>query len=102
VGGLGGPRGDARRVCGRRRSGSGYAELDPAQLPASIEISNFGLLPGFAGLGLGGHLLSFAVSRALTLAPRVWVHTCSLDGPHALANYEARGLTLFSTETAPG
>jgi hypothetical protein len=29
----------------------------------------------------------------------VWVHTCSLDGPAALANYQARGLTLYRTET---
>jgi hypothetical protein len=28
----------------------------------------------------------------------VWVHTCTLDGPHALANYEARGLRPFRTE----
>jgi hypothetical protein len=28
-------------------------------------------------------------------AMRVWVHTCSLDGPAALANYQTRGFTLY-------
>ena len=28
-------------------------------------------------------------------ARRVWVHTCSLDGPHALANYTARGFRVY-------
>jgi hypothetical protein len=28
------------------------------------------------------------------------VHTCSLDGPAALRNYESRGFRLFRTETA--
>ncbi len=25
---------------------------------------------------------------------RVWVHTCTLDAPHALANYRARGMRV--------
>jgi hypothetical protein len=28
---------------------------------------------------------------------RVWVHTCTLDGPAAKANYEARGFRVVST-----
>lgn len=34
------------------------------------------------------------------LAPvkRVWLHTCSKDGPHALDNYLRRGFTLFDTK----
>jgi hypothetical protein len=27
------------------------------------------------------------------------VHTCSLDGPHALANYERRGFRVFDVRT---
>lgn len=81
---------------------AGYVELDPAGLPDSAEIAYLGLLPGFDGHGLGGHLLAFALRRGFALAPRVWVHTCSLDGPHALAHYRARGLELFRTEVAPG
>lgn len=75
----------------------GYVELD-SRRPGEVEIAYFGLLPGWSGRGLGGHLLTFALRRALALAPRVWVQTCSLDGPHALANYEARGLARFRTE----
>jgi hypothetical protein len=30
---------------------------------------------------------------------RVWVHTCTLDHPSALKNYQARGFSLYKTET---
>ena len=76
---------------------AGYAELHPQG--EACELAYFGLLPAFQGLGLGGALLTHALRRGLELAPRVWVHTCSLDGPHALANYRARGLEPFRTET---
>jgi GNAT superfamily N-acetyltransferase len=77
---------------------AGYYELRGAD-PGAVEIAYFGLLPDAQGIGLGGHLLTHALNRALELAPRAWVHTCTLDGPHALANYEARGLRRFRTET---
>jgi GNAT superfamily N-acetyltransferase len=76
---------------------AGYYELRPAD--DGVEIAYFGLLPGAQGAGLGGHLLTQALIRAFELAPRAWVQTCTLDGPHALANYEARGLRSFRTET---
>jgi len=28
-------------------------------------------------------------------ASRVWLHTCTLDHPSALANYKARGFRIF-------
>jgi GNAT superfamily N-acetyltransferase len=73
-----------------------------------VEIMYFGLFPQCIGRGLGGALLTEGMSRAWDLdarvegfppVSRVWVHTCSLDGPAALANYEARGLRIFHTET---
>jgi GNAT superfamily N-acetyltransferase len=76
---------------------AGYHELRPED-DANVEIAYFGLLPHAQGQGLGGHLLTHALRRAFALAPRAWVHTCTLDGPHALANYEARGLRPFRTE----
>jgi len=76
---------------------AGYYEL--RETGDDVEIAYFGLLPHVQGQGLGGHLLTHAVTRAFELAPRVWVHTCTLDGPHALANYLARGLRPFRTET---
>ncbi|MER3483338.1 MAG: GNAT family N-acetyltransferase [Meiothermus sp.] len=85
----------------------GYLKGTPAgyfQLEAQgndVEITYFGLLPQFGGLGLGGHLLTEAIEQAWKLGPkRVWVHTCSLDSPAALANYQARGFKLYKTETA--
>ncbi len=66
----------------------------------SIEIKYFGLLPSAIGRGLGKHLLGAAVREAWRLgASRVWLHTCTLDHPAALANYQARGFVPFRTET---
>ncbi len=78
---------------------AGYYELDP-QAPHDVEIAIFGLLAAFHGRGLGGHLLTEAVRRAFALpgTRRVWLHTCTLDGPNALANYRARGFTPFRVE----
>ncbi len=76
----------------------GYHELRVVH--ASAEIAIFGLLEGVRGLGLGGHLLTHALRRGLELAPRVWVHTCTDDGPHALGNYRARGLSVFDVRPA--
>ena len=78
---------------------AGYFDLAP-QGQAGVEIVYFGLLPDFAGRGLGAHLLSAAVTRARALgATRVHVNTCSLDGATALRNYEARGFRVYKTET---
>lgn len=79
---------------------AGYAELDE-QGDGSVELAYFGLLPAFIGRGLGGWLLERALLRAREIpgVDRVWVHTCTLDGPAALANYRARGMRDFATET---
>jgi GNAT superfamily N-acetyltransferase len=77
---------------------AGCYELDPQG--DAVEIASFGLLPAFHGRRVGGHLLTHAVRRAFELGSRVWVHTCTLDGPHALANYEARGMRVYKLETA--
>jgi GNAT superfamily N-acetyltransferase len=75
----------------------GYFELDVES--DSVEIAYFGLLPQFVGKGFGGALLSRAIERGWEKgARRVWVHTCSLDHPAALSNYQARGLRLFKEE----
>jgi GNAT superfamily N-acetyltransferase len=86
---------------------AGYAELT-SHPGGTVEITCFGLLPSFIGQGLGGWLLTEAVSRAWDLADRwpaqppttrVWLHTCSLDGPAARTNYETRGFRLYNTQT---
>ena len=78
---------------------AGYYELHAPG--ADVEIAYFGLLPHAQGSGLGGHLLTHALRRAFELAPRAWVNTCTLDGPYALANYEARGLRPYKREQLP-
>ena len=81
------------------RSVAGYYELkrDPA---GAIEIAIFGLVPQFIGRGLGGALLTHALETAWREKPkRVWLHTCNLDHPAALANYQARGMSVYKTET---
>ncbi|MFQ4134960.1 GNAT family N-acetyltransferase [Nodosilinea sp. PGN35] len=76
---------------------AGYIELE-AQAEGSVEITCFGLLPQFIGQGLGGHLLTVGVQRAWARGTRrLWVHTCSLDGPYAYKNYESRGFTRYDT-----
>ncbi|NJO81130.1 MAG: GNAT family N-acetyltransferase [Cyanobacteria bacterium RM1_2_2] len=78
---------------------AGYIELE-AQAAGNVEITYFGLLRHAMGKGLGKHLLSVGVQRAWEMgAQRVWVHTCSLDGPHALKNYQARGFQIYRQET---
>jgi GNAT superfamily N-acetyltransferase len=77
---------------------AGFYELERHD-DGSIEIVLFGLLPAFAGRGLGKWLLVEAVERAWAVgATRVWLHTCTLDSPAALPNYRARGFTPFRTE----
>ncbi|WP_282851743.1 GNAT family N-acetyltransferase [Gulosibacter sediminis] len=87
----------------------GYVHLQPQprEVDAQVEVRYFGLAEDAIGRGLGGLLLEHGVAAAWTmgerfsLAPitRVWVHTCSLDGPAALANYRARGFVECGTET---
>jgi GNAT superfamily N-acetyltransferase len=65
------------------------------------EIVTFGLLPEFVGKGLGGFALTLGVQQAWALTPsvnRVWLHTSTLDHPHALPNYHRRGFRTFKTE----
>ncbi|MET8578761.1 GNAT family N-acetyltransferase [Streptomyces sp. NPDC005012] len=90
-----------------RGTPAGYVELE-AQDEGVVEIVYFGLLPAFRGRRIGGHLLSVGAARAWDLAERwpermptkrVWLHTCSLDGEHAMDNYRRRGFRLFRTET---
>jgi GNAT superfamily N-acetyltransferase len=95
-------------VASVRGTPAGYVELDGSG-PGEVELAYFGLLPAFLGRGIGGHLLTVGLRQAWRLAGRwpgrppvrrVWVHTCSLDGPAALANYQARGMRLYRTEVA--
>lgn len=68
-----------------------------------VEITKFGLVPEFVGRGFGGHVLTLASRLAWDVAgvERVWLHTSSLDHPHALSNYLKRGFHAFRVEQRP-
>ena len=77
---------------------AGYFELSQ-QIDKSAKIEYFGLLPQFIGQGHGGYLLTLALKTAWEFtSTRVWVHTNSIDGPHALKNYQARGLMIYDRQ----
>ena len=78
---------------------AGYFELE-TQDGGNVEILYFGLLPTMIGKGLGSAMLSQAIERAWAIpgTKRVWVHTCTEDHEHALANYRKRGFEVFQVE----
>ena len=81
-----------------RETPAGYFELDAQREDGKeqVELAYFGLLPPFVGRGVGGALLTEAIRRAWALGPqRVWVHTCTLDHPAALPNYQKRGFRIY-------
>lgn len=79
---------------------AGYYELRRDDI-GDIEIAILGLIPEFIGRGLGGVLVTSALREAWQLKPasRVWLHTCTLDHPAALKNYQARGLRTYKVAT---
>ncbi|HET7457659.1 MAG TPA: GNAT family N-acetyltransferase, partial [Gemmatimonadaceae bacterium] len=80
---------------------AGYFELlDTSAYDGSVEIVYFGLVARYHGRGLGKFMLTRAVEEAWRArgATRVWLHTCTLDGPAALPNYLARGFRAVRTE----
>lgn len=86
-------------VAEQRERFAGWYELRRVPEDDSVEIAYFGLAPDAIGRGLGKHLLSCAVRDAWASGPsRVWVHTCTLDHPHALPNYRTRGFAPYRTE----
>jgi GNAT superfamily N-acetyltransferase len=86
-------------VAGVAGTPAGFFELE-ADPDGEVQVNSFGLLSPFHGVGIGGFMLTRAVERAWELhdgtPTRVWLHTNSLDGPHALDNYEARGFTVIA------
>ena len=78
---------------------AGYAELNLADI-RNIQLAYFGLVPDFIGRGLGRYFLEAIVDTAWSRHPdRLWLHTCTLDHPSALRNYQRRGFTPFDQKT---
>lgn len=77
---------------------AGFAELD-RRVDREVEIAYFGLMPEYIGRGLGPALLDWALEKAWSYGPRrVWLHTCSLDHPKALAVYRRAGFEVYDRE----
>ena len=78
---------------------AGYAELNRREL-RDIALSYFGLVPDFIGQGLGRYFLEAIIDIAWSYQPsRFWLHTCTLDHPSALQNYQRRGFSPFDQKT---
>ncbi|MCW5745429.1 MAG: GNAT family N-acetyltransferase [Alphaproteobacteria bacterium] len=76
----------------------GLLELD-FRTPGQVELAFFGVTPGLVGRGAGRLLMDVALERAWAGNPRrVWVHTCTLDHPGALAFYRRSGFTPVGTQ----
>lgn len=73
----------------------GLLELD-FRVSGEVELAFFGVTPSLVGHGAGRLLMDIALDRAWAAQPRrVWVHTCTLDHPGALAFYQRSGFVPF-------
>lgn len=77
---------------------AGFAELDRRK-EGEIELVQFGLMPEYIGQGLGKYFLQWTIDRAWSYQPRrFWLHTCTLDHPRALPNYQNAGFVIYKEE----
>ncbi len=86
-------------VLDRRSIEVGLLELDFRQA-RQCEIAFFGLVPEHAGKGHGKWLMAMALQLGWGEAGvgRLWVHTCTLDGPNALSFYQKSGFTAYQRQ----
>ena len=77
----------------------GILELD-FRATAQCEIAFFGLVPELAGKGHGKWLMTMALQAGWGEpgVERMWVHTCTLDAPGALAFYIKSGFTPYQRQ----
>jgi GNAT superfamily N-acetyltransferase len=74
---------------------AGILELDFRQ-EGACEIAFLGVVPSAIGTGAGRFLIESAIARAFARPiERLWVHTCTLDHPQALAFYRRAGFTPY-------
>jgi len=73
----------------------GLLELDFRQ-PGQCELAFFGVTAKLIGTGAGRWLMNRALEHAWSHSvDRVWVHTCTLDHPSAVAFYQRSGFRAF-------
>ncbi len=74
----------------------GLLELD-FRVAETCELSFLGLVPEVTGKGEGRWLMAQALGLGWRKdVTRMWVHTCTLDDPHALGFYIAQGFVPFA------
>ena len=77
---------------------AGFAELDRRRAD-DIELVQFGLIGDYIGQGLGKWFLQWVIDKAWSYRPkRFWLHTCTLDHPAALPNYQKAGFAIYKEE----
>ncbi len=86
-------------VSDRRGIEVGILELDFRE-PGQCQIGFFGLIPELNGKGHGRWLMAMALQLgwAGKNVERMWVHTCTLDGPTALDFYLKSGFTAYERQ----
>ena len=86
-------------VLDRRGIEVGILELDFRQ-PGQCEIAFCGLVPELTGKGHGKWLIAMAlqIGWAEAVVQRMWVHTCTLDSPNALAFYQKSGFSAYQRQ----
>lgn len=86
-------------VLDRRGIEVGILELDFREA-GQCEIAFFGLVPELTGKGHGKWLMAMALQIGWAEAgvQRMWVHTCTLDGPYALAFYQRSGFRAYQRQ----
>jgi GNAT superfamily N-acetyltransferase len=88
-----------RPVIDRRGFEVGILELDFREAN-QCEIAFFGLIPELNGKGHGRWLMAMALQLgwAREGMKRMWVHTCTLDGPGALGFYIKSGFVPYQRQ----
>jgi len=77
---------------------AGFAHISWKEKPNSC-IEYFGLIPDFIGRGYGGYFLRWVINKVWEDGTdRLWLHTCTLDHPNALPNYQKQRFYPFKTE----
>jgi GNAT superfamily N-acetyltransferase len=73
----------------------GVVELD-FRTSGECELAFLGVVPEAIGSGLGRFLIEAAIERAFARpVQRLWLHTCTLDHPGALAFYRRAGFVPY-------
>lgn len=81
---------------------AGFGEVNRGVKPGEVELTYFGLMPDYIGLGLGWYFINAMVDIAWASEPsRIWVHTCDLDHPRAIGNYQKAGFKVFGQAVEP-